>query len=212
MGRRRTGSTTQGVLPIVARRSAPGAAVVEATVATTAATTAGATERRSVEGSTHHVHVWREIHDGGRISCTRPHLRSHESSDLDDSEGSDEVYQRDSPRAVLAATLAAARVAKVPMLRKAALEGAPTTEPIGALATAAEKDKSAGEQGHAAVATPTACSWEAAVAWTVAMAATKSVVATPIAVEATTTTSMAGGVAMSKTWIDAGRESGLDRL
>jgi hypothetical protein len=47
--------------------------------------------QRWVEGGTHDIHVWREIHNDGRVSRNSLHLRPHKGGDLDDSEDSNEV-------------------------------------------------------------------------------------------------------------------------
>jgi hypothetical protein len=101
----------------------------------------------------------------------------------------------------------------------AAPTGAPTTVvttegpavPAGVLVLAVEIGRPARGSGHAAAvptgvpAAPAACSREAAMAWMVVMAAARSTRAMPTTVEATVTTSMDGGVAMSKSWVDADR-------
>jgi hypothetical protein len=53
------------------------------------------------------------------------------------------------------------------------------------------------------VTVPAVCSQEAAVTWTMVMVVARSTGVTPTMAEVMTTMSMAGGVTMSKTWVDA---------
>jgi hypothetical protein len=104
--------------------------------------------------------------------------------------------------------------AKGPAAPTAVPTGAPTTVvttegpavPAGVLVLAVEIGSPARGSVPTGVPTaPAACSREAAMAWMVVMAAARSTRAMPTTVEATVTTSMDGGVAMSKSWVDADR-------